>query len=95
MGTSLKVSPFNDFVNLVPDYVPKILINLQNNKPLKAFEYNDKGSMATIGRNKAVVDLPKFHFHGVFAWFVWMFIHLISLIGFFQEAFDYFQEKIR
>lgn len=62
------------------------LINLQNNKPLKAFEYNDKGSMATIGRNKAVVDLPKFHFHGVFAWFVWMFIHLISLIGFKNKA---------
>lgn len=62
------------------------LVNLQNNKPLKAFEYNDKGSMATIGRNKAVVDLPKFHFHGVFAWFVWMFIHLISLIGFKNKA---------
>jgi NADH dehydrogenase FAD-containing subunit len=30
------------------------------------FEYNDKGSMATIGRNKAVVDLPKYHFSGVF-----------------------------
>ena len=62
------------------------LVNLQNNKPLKAFEYKDKGSMATIGRNKAVVDLPKFHFHGVFAWFVWMFIHLISLIGFKNKA---------
>ena len=61
-------------------------VNLQNNKPLKAFEYNDKGSMATIGRNKAVVDLPKFHFSGVFAWFVWMFIHLISLIGFKNKA---------
>lgn len=62
------------------------LVNLQNNKPLKTFEYNDKGSMATIGRNKAVVDLPKFHFSGVFAWFVWMFIHLISLIGFKNKA---------
>lgn len=62
------------------------LINLQNNKPLKAFEYNDKGSMATIGRNKAVVDLPNFHFSGVFAWFVWMFVHLISLIGFKNKA---------
>lgn len=62
------------------------LVNLQNNTPLKAFEYNDKGSMATIGRNKAVVDLPKFHFSGVFAWFVWMFIHLISLIGFKNKA---------
>ena len=55
-------------------------------KPMKAFEYNDKGSMATIGRNKAVVDLPKLHFHGVFAWFVWMFVHLFSLIGFKNRA---------
>ena len=51
-------------------------------KSLKAFTYNDKGSMATIGRNLAVVDLPKFKFQGFFAWFVWMFIHLVSLVGF-------------
>lgn len=58
------------------------LERLVKKQSLKKFVYNDKGSMATIGRNKAVVDLPKFHFNGVFAWFVWMFIHLISLIGF-------------
>lgn len=58
---------------------------LQKEK-MKPFEYNDKGSMATIGRNKAVVDLPKYHFHGVFAWFVWMFVHLFSLIGFKNKA---------
>ena len=58
------------------------LIQLRDKKPLKKFAYNDKGSMATIGRNKAVVDLPKFHFSGFFAWFVWMFVHLMSLIGF-------------
>lgn len=57
-----------------------------NKKPLKPFVYNDKGSMATIGRNKAVVDLPKFHFSGVFAWFVWIFVHLFSLIGFKNKA---------
>lgn len=62
------------------------LIKLLNKKPLKPFEYNDKGSMATIGRNKAVVDLPKYHFNGVFAWFVWMFVHLFSLIGFKNRA---------
>ena len=56
------------------------------NKTLKAFFYNDKGSMATIGRNKAVVDLPKWKFQGVFAWFVWMFVHLFSLIGFRNKA---------
>ncbi|CAM1362814.1 NADH dehydrogenase [Tenacibaculum soleae] len=51
-------------------------------KKLKEFKYNDKGAMATIGRNKAVVDLPRLKFQGVFAWFVWMFVHLFSLIGF-------------
>lgn len=55
-------------------------------KPLKPFTYNDKGSMATIGRNKAVVDLPNFHFSGFFAWVVWMFVHLFSLIGFRNKA---------
>jgi len=62
------------------------LERIQNKMALKAFTYNDKGSMATIGRNKAVVDLPKFHFNGVFAWFVWMFVHLLSLIGFKNKA---------
>ena len=62
------------------------ILNLINKKPLKPFEYKDLGSMATIGRNKAVVDLPKFHFSGVFAWFVWMFVHLFSLIGFKNKA---------
>ncbi|WP_413513478.1 NAD(P)/FAD-dependent oxidoreductase [Myroides odoratus] len=58
------------------------LIQLRDGKPLKKFAYKDKGSMATIGRNKAVVDLPNFQFSGFFAWFVWMFVHLMSLIGF-------------
>lgn len=58
------------------------LLRLIENKPLKPFKYKDKGSMATVGRNKAVVDLPKFKFQGVFAWFVWMFVHLFFLIGF-------------
>ena len=62
------------------------LIRLLNKKPLKSFEYKDKGSMATIGRNKAVVDMPKYQFSGVFAWFVWMFVHLFSLIGFKNKA---------
>jgi NADH:ubiquinone reductase (H+-translocating) len=62
------------------------IIKLINKQAMKPFEYNDKGSMATIGRNKAVVDLPHYHFHGVFAWFVWMFVHLFSLIGFKNKA---------
>ncbi|MQP23787.1 NAD(P)-binding protein [Flavobacterium sp. LMO8] len=62
------------------------LVRLLDKKELKPFVYKDKGSMATIGRNKAVVDLPKFKFSGVFAWFVWMFVHLFSLIGFKNKA---------
>jgi len=60
----------------------KNIKNLIDKKPLKPFRYFDKGSMATVGRNKAVVDLKSFRFQGLFAWFVWMFIHLISIIGF-------------
>ncbi len=58
------------------------LVKLNKDKPLKSFVYKDKGSMATIGRNKAVVDLNSIKFSGLFAWFVWMFIHLLSIIGF-------------
>ena len=52
----------------------------EKNKSLKPFLYNDKGSMAIIGKNKAVVDLPNAHFKGFFAWIVWLFVHLFSLI---------------
>ncbi len=55
--------------------------NLQNGNSLETFSYFDKGSMATIGRNKAVVDLKHWKFSGMFAWFIWMFIHLISILG--------------
>ena len=52
-------------------------------RPLKPFSYKDKGSMATIGRNKAVVDLPSgLRFGGFTAWVIWMFVHLFALIGF-------------
>jgi NADH dehydrogenase len=59
----------------------KNLILTLKNKPQKPFQYNDKGSMAIIGRNKAVVDLPKpkIHFKGFIAWFAWLFVHLMSL----------------
>ena len=66
--------------------VAKNILAKLSNKKLTPFVYNDKGSMATIGRNKAVVDLPKWKFQGVFAWFVWMFVHLFSLIGFRNRA---------
>lgn len=60
----------------------KNILKLEKGSPLKPFNYHDKGSMATIGRNRAVVDMPKFHFGGFFAWMVWMFVHLMSIVGF-------------
>ena len=54
------------------------IINNQNPKP---FKYKDLGSIATIGRNLAVVDLPFWKFQGTFAWYVWMFVHLMSILG--------------
>ena len=68
----------------------KNLLRLISNQPLKPFVYKDKGSMATIGRNKAVVDLKHFKFAGFFAWFVWMFVHLMSLVGFRNRAITFF-----
>lgn len=58
------------------------LVRISEGKEMRPFEYKDKGSMATVGRNKAVADLPKFKSQGVFAWFIWMFVHLYFLIGF-------------
>ncbi len=56
---------------------------LNKKKEMKPFKYFDKGSMATVGRNRAVVDLPnKMSFQGFFAWFVWLFVHLMFIIGF-------------
>ena len=51
-------------------------------RPMKKFVYTDLGVLATIGRNKALAELPFGKFSGFFAWFLWMFIHLIRLIGF-------------
>jgi NADH:ubiquinone reductase (H+-translocating) len=55
----------------------------RKNKKRREFEYNDKGSMATVGRHLAVVDIPKpkLHFGGGLAWFIWMALHLYLLVG--------------
>ena len=59
------------------------LKNLISKKPLDPFKYFDKGSMATIGKNKAVVDMPNgMHFKGFFAWLIWMFVQIMYRIGF-------------
>jgi NADH:ubiquinone reductase (H+-translocating) len=63
-------------------HLVKNLIKLSNGISMEPFKYKDKGSMATIGRNKAVVDLPNLHISGWFAWYVWMFIHLVMLVSF-------------
>lgn len=60
----------------------KNLINMIEGKPTENFKYFDKGSMATVGRNRAVVDIGKIRFQGIFAWFTWMFVHLMTLVGF-------------
>ncbi len=58
-------------------------LKMTKNKPLNPFKYLDKGTMATIGRNKAVVDTPiGIKFGGFIGWFIWMFVHLVSIIGF-------------
>ena len=63
-------------------HLAKNIINLIKGKEMEPFEYIDRGTMATIGRRKAVVDLPKWKFQGTFAWLVWMFVHIMSLVGF-------------
>jgi len=59
---------------------------LLNNQPLQPFHYDDKGAMATIGRNHAVADVKllgkEWKTQGFFAWVMWVFVHLIALIGF-------------
>ena len=71
----------------------KNINRLMKKQPMHKFDYKDNGVMATIGRKKAVVDLPRWKFQGTFAWFLWMFVHIISLVGFrnkFVAFFDWF-----
>lgn len=57
------------------------ILQLMKGEKTKDFEYTDLGSMATVGRNLAVVDLPFWRFQGSFAWLVWMFVHLMAILG--------------
>ncbi|PRD56960.1 NAD(P)/FAD-dependent oxidoreductase [Sphingobacterium gobiense] len=63
-------------------YVAKHILKQMDNQQTADFKYFDKGSMATIGRNKAVVDMGRFHMKGFLAWLTWMFVHLVSIFGF-------------
>ncbi|SDD48597.1 NADH dehydrogenase [Algoriphagus faecimaris] len=59
----------------------KNLPRIESGKPLKAFKYKDLGSMATVGRKLAVVDLPFVKFQGILAWITWLFVHLMAILG--------------
>lgn len=50
-------------------------------RPFEGFVYKDRGSLATIGRKAAVADLGKFHFGGTVAWLLWLFVHIMSIVG--------------
>lgn len=66
------------------------LVRLTKDKPFEKFSYFNKGTMAIIGRNKAVVDLPNdWKFQGTFAWLVWMFVHIITLVGFRNRLYTF------
>ena len=66
---------------------------MESGKDLKPFAYNNKGSMAIISKYEAVADLPKVSFTGFFAWLIWLFVHIIPLVGFRNKvklAFSWF-----
>ena len=72
-------------------------INMLKDNPIKPFRYKNLGSMATVGRKLAVVDLPFIKFQGFFAWIVWLFVHLMAILGvknkilvFMNWAWNYF-----
>lgn len=62
--------------------VGKNILRLQKGRSEKPFNYFDKGAMATVGKNKAVVEMGKIKMRGTLAWFVWMAVHLMALVGF-------------
>lgn len=63
-------------------YLAGTLMGLINDKPIGFFSYKDKGSLATVGKRKAVADLGKLKFAGYFAWLLWSIVHLMSISGF-------------
>lgn len=69
------------------DRLAKNLLRRLKGKEPEPFHYRDLGSMATIGRNRAVVDLPFWRFQGAFAWMVWLFVHLFAILGLKNKVF--------
>jgi NADH dehydrogenase, FAD-containing subunit len=69
------------------------ILNDLNDRPRKNFRYVDKGTMATIGRRRAIADIHGWRFSGLIAWFMWLGLHIILLIGFrnrFYVLFEWF-----
>lgn len=67
-------------------HLARVLINTIQLKPLVPFSYKDKGSLATVGKRRAVADLGKLRFGGFTAWLLWSFVHLMSISGFRNKA---------
>jgi len=63
-------------------YVADAIVRLERKQPLRPFRYRDKGIMATIGRHAAVAQVGPLSFTGPIGWFVWLFVHLYSIIGY-------------
>jgi NADH dehydrogenase len=73
------------------EFVAKIIFADINGEPRKAFEYNNKGQMATIGRNKAIVEMGRIKLAQWPAWIIWGFVHIYYLIGFKNRLFVFLQ----
>jgi NADH dehydrogenase len=78
-------------------YVARVIQDRLNENAVKEFSYWDRGNLAVIGRNEAVADIRRFRFSGYIAWLLWLFIHLMYLVGFenrvlvfIQWGIDYF-----
>ncbi len=72
-------------------HLGKNLMAIHHGKVSRPFSYTDKGTMATIGRNKAVVDFPnRLHLKGFFAWIIWGLVHIYYLIGFRNKAIAFY-----
>jgi len=78
-------------------YATKVILKRLANQKTEPFHYWDKGSLATIGRNRAVAEIGPFKFSGYLAWIIWLFVHILYIVEFenrvlivFQWAYDYF-----
>ena len=84
METPLYPKGHPQLANVAINQAKNLANNLKaiyQNKKTTSYEYKDLGSMATVGRNKAVVDIKSFHIKGYFAWIIWMFLHLMLILS--------------